>query len=106
MTIANLNTNINLYITNFLKPDLEKVQVDLTDISNSQSTNEVPIKRTSEPREIVDEYIPSSKSKVEVTFEERLSQVISFEEIKNLLSLVVKGSRINSESGQFIDIKV
>ena len=58
------------------------------------------------PREIIDEYVPFKKQKVEVTLEERLSQVISPEEIKNLLSLIVKGPRISTNVGQFVDIKV
>lgn len=106
MTIANLNSNLNSYMTNFLKSDLEKIQVDLTEFSRLQSLDSIPLAKVNTPREIVDEYIPFKKQKVEVILEERLSQVISPEEIKNLLSLIVKGPRISTDVGQFVDIKV
>ncbi len=93
-------------MTNFLKSDLEKLQVDLTEISRSKSLDSIPLTKVDAPREIIDEYVPFKKQKVEVTLEERLSQVISPEEIKNLLSLIVKGPRISTNVGQFVDIKV
>ncbi len=51
-------------------------------------------------KEIKDEYIPSS----EVSFEERLKQVISTEEMKQLLSLVIRQVTKESGKGQNIDV--
>ena len=51
-------------------------------------------------KEIKDEYIPSS----EVSFEDRLKQVISTEEMKQLLSLVIRQANKENHKGQNIDV--
>lgn len=106
MAITNVNSEINSYIHNFLRGDLQKIHTDaLSEISKSNESEVEKIVAIRNPFEIKDEYIPHIKPKVEVTLEERLEQVISPEEIKNLLSLIVRGPRIFSTPGQLVDVK-
>jgi len=106
MTIANVNNNLNTYLYSYLREDLQRIHTEaLAEISKSQAV-EIPKPAPIQgPREIKDEYIPSIRPKVEVTLEERMNQVISPEEIKNLLSLLMRTPRIASTPGQLVDVK-
>lgn len=106
MSIASVHNNLNAYLYNLLKPDLQKIQTEvLSEISQLQVAK-VPIQKpVYGTKEIIDEYVPSIKPKVEVTLEERMNQVISPEEIKNLLSILMKVAPVPASLGQFVDIK-
>lgn len=106
MTVQSVNNELNAYIQNFLKNDLQRIHTNaLSEISKSQTIELGKLDPIQNRFEIKDEYIPSIKPKVEVTLEERLEQVISPEEIKNLLALIVKAPRIFSTPGQLVDVK-
>jgi len=106
MTISSINGELNKYIHSYLKSDLEKIHSNLsTEISQFQEVEANKPKSIQNPFEIKDEYVPNVKPKVDVTLEERLEQVISPEEIKNLLSLIVRAPRTFSFPGELVDLK-
>jgi|JI102314DRNA_FD_contig_111_488338_length_1537_multi_3_in_0_out_0_2 hypothetical protein len=107
MTISNVNNNLNTYLYSSLGEDLQTLVTQARKEISEVEAIEVPKPAQSSiqgPREIKDEYIPSIKPKVEVTLEERLSQVISPEEMKDLLTMLMRVPRIY-EPGQLVDVK-
>ncbi len=107
MTIANFNSNLNTYLYSSLREDLQGLVIQARNEISEAEAIEVPKPAQSQlqgPREIKDEYVPSIKPKVEVTLEERMSQVISPEEMKNLLSMLMRTPPI-SLPGQLVDVK-
>jgi hypothetical protein len=107
MTIANVNSNLNAYLYSSLREDLQGLVTQARkEISEAEAIEVPKPAQTSTPTlgEIKDEYIPSIKPKVEVTLEERMSQVISPEEMKDLLSMLMRVPR-TYEPGQLVDIK-
>lgn len=107
MTIANVNNNLNTYLYSSLQEDLQGLVNQARAEISEQEAIEVPKPAANPiegPREIKDEYVPSIKPKVEVTLEERMSQVISPEEMKDLLSMLMRTPRIYTP-GQMVDIK-
>ncbi len=107
MGIANVNNNLNTYLYSYLREDLQDLVTQARKEISEAEAIEVPKPAQSQiqgSREIVDEYVPAIKPKVEVTLEERMSQVISPEEMKNLLSMLMRTPRI-STPGQLVDVK-
>lgn len=106
MTALNFNNNLNNYLHTNLIEDLQRIQKEvLSETSRNQYDKSSNVVDNSNTKEIIDEYVPFLKPKVEVTFEERMSQVISPEEVKNLLSLILRAPRFETIPGDLVDVK-
>ncbi|MBE7411738.1 MAG: hypothetical protein L6Q54_04925 [Leptospiraceae bacterium] len=106
MTISNINTSP---VGTWPNPN----KADLENIKNIESTDKVNFE--SDEKKLTDEAVKKLEAALDslvlkpspVSIEERMDQVISFEEMKSLLSMVTKSSKITEDRKMphLIDVK-
>jgi hypothetical protein len=103
MTVE-FNASQSSYLAAQFNNDLKIFQNDISNESSKVKSARVQmIDDSYSSPEIKDEYIPSEKEEG-ISFEERLSQVISTEEMRMLLALVIRSNTPTPAKGQNVDL--